>query len=269
MACTAVTHQTATESSPFASPISVIGGHLAGGRGAMLKGVKRSISSEPDVYHGYLTAVLRVSQLNHEDELQTTIAGLQDLPPFSSRARPPPPHPEPDLHLLTQSQTFTSCQKSSRTGEAERLGTGRLWCQDGPETEAGDQGPAAPDQRNVFLERRRAGRGAVNLEDDHHSTNKDCKPGLWLRRADGRAKTLEDDITPPIRILASGLVLGTATEESREWGRNGYGKVRVTASRPLLEVETRPDPYLSDPFRTLQWKRATRNTPGDGHGQMA
>ena len=28
-ACTAVTHQTATESSPFASPISVIGGHLA------------------------------------------------------------------------------------------------------------------------------------------------------------------------------------------------------------------------------------------------
>ena len=37
-ACTAVAHQTATESSPFASPISVIGGHLAGGRGAMLKG---------------------------------------------------------------------------------------------------------------------------------------------------------------------------------------------------------------------------------------
>ena len=68
----------------------------------------------------------------------------------------------------------------------------------------------------MFLERRRAGRGAVNLEDDHHSTNKDCKfvltkqtgnkglknktnymfvtrPGLWLRRADGGAKTLEDD----------------------------------------------------------------------------
>ncbi|CAL8234153.1 unnamed protein product [Boreogadus saida] len=108
-----------------------------------------------------------------------TIAGLQDLPPFSSRARPPPthpepalhlltqrqpstsspraspppPHPEPALHLLTQTQTSTSCQKSSRTGqcsglkgETERLGTG-LWCQDGPETEAGDQGPAAPDQR--------------------------------------------------------------------------------------------------------------------------
>ncbi|CAL8329854.1 unnamed protein product [Boreogadus saida] len=37
-ACTAVTHQTATESSPFASRISEIGGHLAGGRGAMLKG---------------------------------------------------------------------------------------------------------------------------------------------------------------------------------------------------------------------------------------
>ncbi|CAL8287718.1 unnamed protein product [Boreogadus saida] len=32
-------------------------------------------------------------------------------------------------------------------GEAERLGTGGLWCQGGPETEAGDQGPAAPDQR--------------------------------------------------------------------------------------------------------------------------
>ncbi|CAL8301609.1 unnamed protein product [Boreogadus saida] len=36
---------------------------------------------------------------------------------------------------------------------------------------------------NVFLERRQAGRGAVNLEDDHHSTNKDCElmeePRLW------------------------------------------------------------------------------------------
>ncbi|CAL8329209.1 unnamed protein product [Boreogadus saida] len=48
-----------------------------------------------------------------------TIAGLQDLPPFSSR--------------------------SQLKGEAERLGTGGLWCQGGPE--AGDQGPAAPDQR--------------------------------------------------------------------------------------------------------------------------
>ncbi|CAL8327722.1 unnamed protein product [Boreogadus saida] len=50
----------------------------------------------------------------------------------SPRARPPPPvssHPE------------------QLKGEAERLGTGGLWCQDGPETEAGDQGPAAPDQR--------------------------------------------------------------------------------------------------------------------------
>ncbi|CAL8267323.1 unnamed protein product [Boreogadus saida] len=36
---------------------------------------------------------------------------------------------------------------SALKGEAERLGTGGLWCQDGPETEAGDQGPAAPDQR--------------------------------------------------------------------------------------------------------------------------
>ncbi|CAL8301640.1 unnamed protein product [Boreogadus saida] len=76
----------------------------------------------------------------------------------SPRARPPPPVRSPPEQLK---------------GEAERLGTGGLWCQDGPETEAGDQGPAAPDQRNVFLERRRAGRGAVNLEDDHHSTNKD------------------------------------------------------------------------------------------------
>ncbi|CAL8327819.1 unnamed protein product [Boreogadus saida] len=169
----------------------------------------------------------------------------------SPRARPPPPDPEPDLHLLTPSQTSTSSPRArppppvrsppeQLKGEAERLGTGGLWCQDGPETEAGDQGPAAPDQRmqvvgcvaslgdllnktsavcsrpgiceesccipqrvsgaaaswpclveelvevlpgiclrraavfpNVFLERRGADRGAVNLEDDHHSTNKD------------------------------------------------------------------------------------------------
>ncbi|CAL8329866.1 unnamed protein product [Boreogadus saida] len=40
---------------------------------------------------------------------------------------------------------------------------------------------------NVFLERRRAGRGAVNLEDDHQSTNEDYqesaglmeKPYIW------------------------------------------------------------------------------------------
>ncbi|CAL8381598.1 unnamed protein product [Arctogadus glacialis] len=105
----------------------------------------------------------------------------------SPRARPPPPVRSPPEQL--------KC-------EAEWLGSGGLWCQGG--TEAGDQGPTAPDQRNVFLERRRAGRGAVNLEDDHHSTNKDFKPGLWLRRADGGAKTLEDDITPPTRILESG-----------------------------------------------------------------
>ncbi|CAL8328198.1 unnamed protein product [Boreogadus saida] len=55
--------------------------------------VKRSISTEPDVYHGF------------------------------------------------------NC--SSLKGEAERLGTGSLWCQGEPEpeTEVGDQGPAAPDQR--------------------------------------------------------------------------------------------------------------------------
>ncbi|CAL8249525.1 unnamed protein product [Boreogadus saida] len=33
-----------------------------------------------------------------------------------------------------------------------RLGTGGLWGQDGPETEAGDQGPAAPDQRESMAE---------------------------------------------------------------------------------------------------------------------
>ena len=38
-ACTAVTHQTATESSPFASPISVIGGHLAESRGVNIRGL--------------------------------------------------------------------------------------------------------------------------------------------------------------------------------------------------------------------------------------
>ena len=27
----------------------------------------------------------------------------------------------------------------------------------------------------MFLVRRQVGRGAANLEDDHHSTNKDCK----------------------------------------------------------------------------------------------
>ncbi|CAL8377800.1 unnamed protein product [Boreogadus saida] len=78
----------------------------------------------------------------------------------SPRARPPPPHPEPDLHLLTQSKTSTSSPRArppppvrsppeQLKGEAERLGTGGLWCQDGPETEAGDQGPAATDQRFI------------------------------------------------------------------------------------------------------------------------
>ncbi|CAL8301635.1 unnamed protein product [Boreogadus saida] len=54
----------------------------------------------------------------------------------STRARPPPPVRSPPEQLK---------------GEAERLGTGGLWCQDGPETEAGDQGPAAPDQRTRKL----------------------------------------------------------------------------------------------------------------------
>ncbi|CAL8330211.1 unnamed protein product [Boreogadus saida] len=34
-----------------------------------------------------------------------------------------------------------------------------------------------------------------------------ARPGLWLRRADGGAKTLEDDITLPTRILESGGLL--------------------------------------------------------------
>ncbi|CAL8378488.1 unnamed protein product [Boreogadus saida] len=54
---------------------------------------------------------------------------------------------------------------------------------------------------------------------------------------------------------ASGLVLGTATEESREWGRNGYGKVRVTPTFGGGNA-TQPAPLQSDPFRTLQWKCA-------------
>ncbi|CAL8302621.1 unnamed protein product [Boreogadus saida] len=54
----------------------------------------------------------------------------------SPRARPPPPVRSPPEQLK---------------GEAERLGTGGLWCQGGPETEAGDQGPAAPDQRTRTL----------------------------------------------------------------------------------------------------------------------
>ncbi|CAL8404052.1 unnamed protein product [Boreogadus saida] len=91
--------------------------------------------------------------------------------------------------LLTQSNFLSEVLQNRSVlclkGEAERLWTGGLWCQGGLETGAGDQEPAAPDQRtrnpwlkelmeNEFLERRRAGRGAVNLEDDHHSTNKDC-----------------------------------------------------------------------------------------------
>ncbi|CAL8365875.1 unnamed protein product [Arctogadus glacialis] len=55
---------------------------------------------------------------------------------------------------------------------------------------------------------------------------------------------------------ASRLVLGTPTEESRERGRNGYGKVRVTPTFGGGNA-TRPTPLRSDPFRTLKWKRAT------------
>ncbi|CAL8393170.1 unnamed protein product [Boreogadus saida] len=42
------------------------------------------------------------------------------------------------------------------------------------------------------------------------------RPGLWLRRADGGAKTLEDDITLPTRILESGRL----TEKLYLWKAN-------------------------------------------------
>ncbi|CAL8353975.1 unnamed protein product [Arctogadus glacialis] len=98
---------------------------------------------------------------------------------ISSRARPPPPVTSPPEQLK---------------GEAERLGTGGLWCQDGPETEAGDQGPAAPDQktRNPWLK---------ELVEELLEALHDQDSLRRLRRADGGAKTLEDDITPPTRIL--------------------------------------------------------------------
>ncbi|CAL8236771.1 unnamed protein product [Boreogadus saida] len=135
------------------------------------------------------------------------------------------------VHLLhTQSQTSTSGQKPPEQLKARLRGWGPEACgarvdrrlrletrglqhrtrglglglrraAGGAETPGGRLGIDQQGFLNVFLERRRAGRGAVNLEDDHHSTNKDWKPGLWLRRADGGAKTLEDDITLPTRIL--------------------------------------------------------------------
>ncbi|CAL8313886.1 unnamed protein product [Boreogadus saida] len=132
--------------------------------------VKRSISSEPDVYHGYLTAVLTPASALFELKLCSS-AEESKTSTSSPRARPPPPHP--DLHLLTQSQTSTSCQKSSRT--AERRGWRPEAC-------------GARVDRILRLETR-------GLQ---HRTR---GPGLWLRRADGGAKTLEDDITPPTRIL--------------------------------------------------------------------
>ncbi|CAL8313820.1 unnamed protein product [Boreogadus saida] len=90
-------------------------------------------------------------------------------------------HPEPDLHLLTQSQTSTSCQKSSRTGLDRRLRLETRGLQhrtrgsraEGPglveelveELVEGLPGIGQQGFLNVFLERRRVGRGAVNLED--------------------------------------------------------------------------------------------------------
>ncbi|CAL8235989.1 unnamed protein product [Boreogadus saida] len=56
---------------------------------------------------------------------------------------------------------------------------------------------------------------------------------------------------------ASRLVFGTPTEESREGGQNGYGKVRVTPTFGGGNA-TRSAPLRSGPFRTLQWKRAIK-----------
>ncbi|CAL8327502.1 unnamed protein product [Boreogadus saida] len=113
-----------------------------------------------------------------------------------------PPHPEQVLHLLTQSQTSTSCQ-SSRTGQCSgavdrrlRLETRGLQHRTRGEPQMQEVGCVASlgwwriwwraclvndvCRGNVFLERRRAGRGAVNLEDDQHSTNKDYTLQLLL-----------------------------------------------------------------------------------------
>ncbi|CAL8396352.1 unnamed protein product [Boreogadus saida] len=127
-------------------------------------------------------------------------------------ARPLPPHQEPDLHLLTQSQTSTSCQKSSSTDQdwLRRADGGAKTLED----------DITPPTRilNVFLEGRRA---------DFRARLALFVPDLdWLRRADGGAKTLEDDITPPTRILESGGLM-----EKRTSGRQILRTTRTLPSR--------------------------------------
>ncbi|CAL8272976.1 unnamed protein product [Arctogadus glacialis] len=137
-----------------------------------------------------------------------------------------PPHPEPDLHLLTQSQTSTSVRSPPEqlNGEAERLGTGGLWCQDGPETEAGDQGPAAPDQRtrNPWLKELME-EAVLNALPGGGADGGPawCRmsvlgPGLWLRRADGGAKTPEDDCEQESGGLTEKLYLWKANPEDNQ-----------------------------------------------------
>ncbi|CAL8267326.1 unnamed protein product [Boreogadus saida] len=112
-------------------------------------------------------------------------------------------------------------------------------------------------QENVFLERRRAGRGAVNLEDDitlptrilrpdQESGGLMEKPYIWkanpednqdstikdsssseprppedlLRRAGRGAVNLEDDITLPTRILRPDQESGGLMEKPYIWKAN-------------------------------------------------
>ncbi|CAL8374570.1 unnamed protein product [Boreogadus saida] len=51
---------------------------------------------------------------------------------------------------------------------------------------------------------------------NHYCVSEMKGPGLWLRSADGGAKTLEDDITLPTRILESGGL----TEKPYLWKAN-------------------------------------------------
>ncbi|CAL8296236.1 unnamed protein product [Boreogadus saida] len=101
--------------------------------GLRLFEVKRSISAEPDVNHGYLTAVLIFLRSAQGEALVLLFLWLVPAGMFGFQSD----------GLCFPPWKVLSALK----GEAERLGTGGLWCQDGPETEAGDQGPAAPDER--------------------------------------------------------------------------------------------------------------------------
>ncbi|CAL8280074.1 unnamed protein product, partial [Boreogadus saida] len=133
------------------------------------------------VYHGYLTAVL---SLPPHPEPDLHLLTQSQTSTSSPRARPPPPHPEPDLHLLTQSQTSTSSPRARPPP---------------PHPE--------PDLHllSEILQNRVDRRLRLETRGLQHRTS---GPGLWLRRADGGAKTLEDDITPPTRILRQITSLG-------------------------------------------------------------